>query len=103
MPMSRCLGFPGNPCGRLIDSKSRRGRCWYCYKGVKDLRNEEAAALGPCPQVGLCGYCHQPATPTDRFEWGHVGERFIDGGTRVAPEHRSCNRKHRKNRFQKEG
>jgi hypothetical protein len=94
VPKQRCL-----TCNRLIDSRAFRGRCPRCSKQVKDERNRQAREFGPCPQDGLCGYCHGlygPATTSDPFVWGHWPVRFIDGGKTAVPMHSSCNEGHAK-------
>lgn len=92
MPMTRCLGGPTWNCNILIPVSD--SRCSECDARVRAERHSQQQQLGPCPQGGLCFYCYEPAEAGGKgpFVWAHIGQRFIDGGTTVAPAHDYCNR-----------
>lgn len=65
----------------------------------KNARNASAAALGPCPQHGLCSICNEPARDGDPLTWDHTtprgsGVAWADP-TAAQPAHRSCNSRKR--------
>ena len=59
---------------------------------LKQARNADARALGPCPQDGVCHLCGRPAIKGDPLTWDHLIPVSKGGaGKGVLPAHRSCN------------